>query len=128
MAKDNDREILDLPERKGEPKQRFDTFIMVFLSVLMLGTMMRIFNFPYSNVPIIIGAVGLTITYGLRFFYSPRQSLFQLLQLIFGALMVTAIVLELPGLGWGFRFSNAAMWLLIPIVILGLYSYFFKND
>jgi hypothetical protein len=127
MGKDSEKEILDLPEKKRKPG-RFDTFIILFLAVILLGILFRIMHLPYSNPAIIIGSIGLTATYALRFFLSPKQSLFQLLQIAFGALLVAAIVLDLTGIGFGYRLTRAAMWLLIPIIILGIYSYFFKHD
>lgn len=127
MTEKDQDSILDLPEDRQPKPKRFDNLIMASLVLLGLGILMKTFYYPGYFIAIVLGATGLTLAYLLRFIYSPEKSLYSLLQLLFGGALLVAIILSRFGIVWSSLLTRFAIWLLIPILLIALYSYFTKR-
>ena len=75
MAEEDRDKILDLPEKGRSKPQRFDLFIMVSLGIILLGLLAKIMHWPFGREITVIGAIALTLSYGLRFALAPQKSL-----------------------------------------------------
>lgn len=128
MAEEDRDKILDLPEKGRSRPQRFDLFIMLSLGIILVGLLFKIMHWPFGSELTVIGAIALTISYGLRFALSPQKSMLDLLRLVFGSALLVSIILNMTGFRYGDTLITFAMWLLLPILVLWLISYFRPND